>query len=169
MNTLLKCDDDYISFYVVPCDSLVTNTKQLLQTTMNTTQSHISNLSSTVTTPTVSNINASSSGSAPVTPVQTDSSIPNNSAALSSYLPPLQAAESGTEVKSERKRSTRVVFSQKTKDVMHSLLSTLKIQYPNMTKKEMSKYIYHHLKAQGLAVGTYQSVLTWVYNNAKHQ
>ena len=164
---------------MVPCDSLVTNTKQLLQTTMNTTQSHISNLSSNVTTPTVSNINASSSGSAHVTPVQTDSSIPNNSAgdqfhfllvlALSSYLPPLQAAESGTEVKSERKRSTRVVFSQKTKDVMHSLLSTLKIQYPNMTKKEMSKYIYHHLKAQGLAVGTYQSVLTWVYNNAKHQ
>lgn len=147
---------------------------------MNTTQSHISNLSSTVTTPTVSNINASSSGSAPVTPVQTDSSIPNNSAgdqfhfllvlALSSYLPPLQAAESGTEVKSERKRSTRVVFSQKDKGC-HAFLCFhySKIQYPNMTKKEMSKYIYHHLKAQGLAVGTYQSVLTWVYNNAKHQ
>lgn len=163
----------------------MTDTRQLQQNNVAATQPEISssnnNLSpNNLTAPAVSKISMSSSEATTVPSTCTDSvSIPISSSsdsfllilvlALSDISSATSTADASNTLKNERKRSTRVVFSQKTKDIMYSMLSTLRIQYPNMTKKEMSKYIYHHLKSQGIAVGTYQSILTWVYNNAKHQ
>ena len=149
---------------MVPHDSLVTDTRQLQQNNVVATQPEISSSSNNLSpnnlaAPAVSKISMSSS----------DSFLLILVLALSDISSATSTADASNTLKNERKRSTRVVFSQKTKDIMYSMLSTLRIQYPNMTKKEMSKYIYHHLKSQGIAVGTYQSILTWVYNNAKHQ
>ena len=65
------------------------------------------------------------------------------------------------------KRAARVVYSQKTKDIMNSLLQKLMKENPTMSKKDISKIIYDHMREEGIGVGSLRSVQTWVYNTTR--
>ena len=65
------------------------------------------------------------------------------------------------------KRASRVVYSQKTKDVMNSMLQKLLRENPSMSKKDISKAIFEHLRKEGIGIGSLRSVQTWVYNNTR--
>lgn len=65
------------------------------------------------------------------------------------------------------KRASRVVYSQKTKDIMNSMLQKLLRENPSMSKKDISKAIFDHLREEGIGIGSLRSVQTWVYNNTR--
>ena len=65
------------------------------------------------------------------------------------------------------KRASRIVYSQKTKDVMNSMLQKLMKENASMSKKDISKAIFEHLREEGIGIGSLRSVQTWVYNNTR--
>ena len=64
------------------------------------------------------------------------------------------------------KRASRIVYSQKTKD-MNSMLQRLLRENPSMSKKDISRAIFDHLREEGIGIGSLRSVQTWVYNNTR--
>lgn len=65
------------------------------------------------------------------------------------------------------KRASRIVYSQKTKDMMNSMLQRLLRENPSMSKKDISRAIFDHLREEGIGIGSLRSVQTWVYNNTR--
>ena len=65
------------------------------------------------------------------------------------------------------KRASRIVYSQKTKDMMNSMLQRLLRENPSMSKKDISRAIFDHLREEGIGIGSLRSVQTWVYNNTE--